>query len=398
MPATNKDPTSWLTHQLFQKALVQHTADRALVVEDVHLALHGNAAQQYASIIYRATVSYRSRGKTESIKLIVKLMASKVNSIADELSYDTELAVYRDCVAKMEATPSDTDAKKFSPKLIYAASEPQPYIILEDLTSRHYGHKNNLLGTEDAKLVLIKLAQFHATSYSFVNNRPAINNGLFKQKPSEGVKFMLENFSIFTEELEKWDGYGKYAERLRNIQPTFIERGVGIYDGAKNGCAISVINHGDFHYNNMLFKLDNDHRVADVIFYDYQLSCWTTPAVDLLYFLYLVCDRETRETKRAELVQLYHQSFTDTLSRVGFMGTAPTLLDINCDLLRAGFLELAIAVCFIPFLFADYNQAINVYSNEEDAKAYRRKLYNQEQFKDIIKPLLSRFLHQGFLD
>lgn len=117
MHLANKDPTTWLTGQLFQKALTQYTTDRGLEVEDVHLAVHGNAAQQYASTIYRACVSYRSRGKTESIKLIVKLVASKVNSLADELTFDTELKVYRDYLSKMETMLGD-DAKafKFGPK------------------------------------------------------------------------------------------------------------------------------------------------------------------------------------------------------------------------------------------------------------------------------------------
>ncbi|XP_049284916.1 uncharacterized protein LOC125764589 [Anopheles funestus] len=401
MHLTSKDPTSWLNGPLFQKALVQYTADRSLEVEDVHLAVHGNIAQQYASTIYRACVSYRSRGKAETIKLIVKLITSKVNSLADELTYDTELKVYRDFLRKMNALLSDDVTPYFGPKLIYSSDEPVPYLILEDLSSHQFVHSNKLLAVDDAKIVLFKLAQFHATSYSLSNTSAAgsldaLNNGLFKQKPSEGVSFMLENFTIFAEELSKWDGYTKYAQRLQNLQPTFIERGAAIYRA--RGFGYSMLNHGDFHYNNMLFKFDADQRVQDVVFYDFQLSCWTTPAVDLLYFLYFTCNRETRDTQRHQLIQLYHQEFTRTLDSVGYMGKVPTLLDINCDLQRAGFLEIVLAICFIPFLFADYNQSINVYGKEEDARAYRRQLYNREEYQEIIKPLLPYFLHKGFLD
>uniref|UniRef100_A0A182LVA4 CHK kinase-like domain-containing protein n=1 Tax=Anopheles culicifacies TaxID=139723 RepID=A0A182LVA4_9DIPT len=402
MHLSNKDPTSWLNGQLFQKALALHTTDRSLEVEDVHLAVQGNVAQQYASTIYRACVSYRSRGKAETIKLIVKLITSKVNSLADELTYDTELKVYRDYLTKMDALLSDAGVKShFGPKLVYSASEPVPYLILEDLTSQQLAPSNALLAEDDAKIVLIKLAQFHATSYSLsntsaANSLDALNNGLFKQKPSEGVSFMLENFTIFAEELSKWDGYTVYAERLKNLQATFIERGAAVYRA--RGFGFSALNHGDFHYNNMLFKFDPDRRVRDVVFYDFQLSCWTTPAVDLLYFLYFICNRETRDTQRHQLVQLYHREFTRTLDSVGYMGKVPTLLDINCDLQRAGFLEVILAICFVPFLFADYNQTINVYSNEEEARAYRRGLYNQEEYQDIIKPLLPYFLYKGFLD
>uniref|UniRef100_A0A182QN23 CHK kinase-like domain-containing protein n=1 Tax=Anopheles farauti TaxID=69004 RepID=A0A182QN23_9DIPT len=400
---TNKDPASWLNSQLFQKALARYMADRALEVEDVHLAVHGNTSQQYSSTIYRACVSYRSRGKVDTMKVIVKLTTSKVNSLADEASFDTELKVYRDYLAKFDTVLGESNASRLGPKLIYTATDPVPFLILEDLTSHQLGHCNKLLGLEDAKIVLVKMAQFHAASYSLsssttVNAPDAVNNGLFKQKTSEGVKFMLENFTMFTEEIAHWEGCAVYAERLKKMLPTFVERGVSIYAG--RGFSLNVLNHGDFHYNNMLFSIDSDeHRsVRDVVFFDFQLSCWTTPAVDLLYFLYLVCDRAARETRRHELVQLYHQEFTRTLDIAGYMGKVPTLRDIHCDLLRAGHLEVVLAVCFIPFLYADYNQAMNVYGNEEDARNYRRGLYNHPEYQAIIRHLLPFFLHKGFLD
>lgn len=120
--------------------------------------------------------------------------------------------------------------------------------------------------------------------------------------------------------------------------------------------------------------------------------------MDLLYFLYFICNRKTRDSQRHALIQLYHQEFTRTLDTVGYMGKVPTLLDINCDLQRAGFLEVVLAICFVPFLFADYNQTLNVYGNEEEARAYRRALYNGSQFKEVILPLLPYFLYKGYLD
>ncbi|XP_053671379.1 uncharacterized protein LOC128721632 [Anopheles nili] len=403
MPSVNKDPTNWLDCQLFQKVLAHHTADRTLEVDDVQLALQGNAALQYASTIYQAIVSYRSRGNAESIKLIVKLISSKVNSVTDESSFDTELNVYRDYLAKVDSVFGESNKSHFGPKLIYAASEPTPYIILEDLTSQQFVHCNKLLGLDDAKVVLMKLAQFHATSYSLnnsskqsdVSNRA--DNALFKQKASEGMKFMQDNLGIFIEEVSQWQGYEKYAQRLTNILHTFVERGTAIYDPRVH--EFNVLIHGDFHYNNMLFKFDSDNRVQDVLFYDFQLSCWTTPAVDLLYFLYFICDRETRNSQRQQLLQMYQQEFTRTLNDIGHMGKGPALLDINCDLLQAGFLEVVIAICFVPFLFADYNHVTDVYiGKNEDARVYRRKLYSNEEYQAIIKPLLPHFLHKGFLD
>lgn len=54
-------------------------------------------------------------------------------------------------------------------RLIYSADDPVPHLILEDLASQQFVHSCKLLDVDDAKIVLIKLAQFHATSYSLTN-------------------------------------------------------------------------------------------------------------------------------------------------------------------------------------------------------------------------------------
>ncbi|XP_058055645.1 uncharacterized protein LOC131207053 [Anopheles bellator] len=400
-----QDPSGWLDARHFEKALAQHTADRDLQVEDVQLALHSDPSQQYASTIYRARVCYRSRGKSETAKLIVKLVASKVHSLANESPYETELGVYRDAIAPMEAALSKSGSTgKFGPRLIFAASEPRPHLILEDLTNQQYVAGSGLLAADTAVLVLTKLAQFHAASFSQQQasmRKPTDKqqNELFKPKTLEGMNFLVECFGIFIEQLSAWEGYAHYAKRFHSLRETFFEWGIQIYNAQDAEYRFKVLNHGDFHYSNVLLKLNSGDAPNDVLFVDYQLSCWTTVAVDLLYFLYLVCDHETRQTKRQQLLQLYHREFSETLATLGFMGKAPTLLDLNMDLVRAGFLEVVLVVCFVPFLFADYGHAVSVYGTDEtDAHAYRRKLYNHPEYRVLLRELLPRFLHQGFLE
>lgn len=403
---SKKDPTAWLDNAFFEKVLRLALGDKSITVEDFFISLHTDASEQYASTIYRATLSYCTKGKTESLAVVIKLISSKVNQFADASSFENELNLYKNFISPMQNLLSQAGCENalLAPKLMYASTEPQPVMILEDATHNHYELHKSAMSFENAGIVAEKLAKFHAASYCLIkdtsNKIPRVgSSGLFKEKPSQGVKFMEENFNIFTEEISKWKGFEKYAEKFKNLTSNFLQRGIEIYNPEIDNFSVKVLNHGDFHYNNMLVKFDSEQSsVLDVMFIDFQLSFWGTPAVDLYYLLYLVCNKEARDNHRQELICHYHKKFVETLEKLGHMGTVPTLLDINNDLLKAGFLEVVIVVCFIPFLFADQSTAMNVFSETQDEKAYRRQLYRNSKYREIIEPLLPQFLHKGFLN
>lgn len=403
---SKKDPTAWLDNAFFEKVLRQALSDKAITVEDFFISLNNDSSTQYASTIYRATVSYWIKGKVDHIALVIKLISSKVNQLADANSFQNELNLYRNYISRMEDLLAQAGYSDLhlAPRLIYASTEPQPVMILEDVTHNHYELYKSSMNFDDAKVVTEKLARFHAASFCLLKDISSkipddLFSGLFKAKPNQGVKFMEENFGIFAEEIAKWEGFEHYAEKVGKLLPNFLQRGIEIYNPEIESASLKVLNHGDFHYNNMLVKFDSERSaILDVLFVDFQLSFWGTPAVDLYYLLYLVCNRETRDKHRQELIYHYHQKLTETLDKMGHIGTVPTLLDLNNDLLRAGFLEVVIVVCFIPFLFADYSAALNVFGETNDAKAYRRQLYSNPQYREILEPLLPYFLHKGFLD
>lgn len=403
---SKKDPTAWLDNAFFEKVLRLALGDKSITVKDFFISLHTDASEQYASTIYRATLSYCIKGKIESLAVVIKLISSKVNQLADASSFENELNLYKNFISPMQSLLTHTGCTdvQLAPKLLYASTDPQPVMILEDATHNHYEVYKNAMNFENAGIVVEKLAKFHAASYRLLKDtsnkiQRGGSSGLFKTNPSQGVKFMEENFSIFTEEIDKWKGFDKYAEKFKNLIPNFLKRGTEIFNPETDKFNIKVLNHGDFHYNNMLVKFDSEQSsVLDVMFIDFQLSFWGTPAVDLYYLLYLVCNKEARDNHRKELICHYHKKLVETLDKLGHMGTVPTLLDINNELLKAGFLEVVVVVCFLPFLFADQGTAINVFSETQDAKAYRRQLYNSPQYREILEPLLPQFLHKGFLN
>jgi hypothetical protein len=129
------------------------------------------------------------------------------------------------------------------------------------------------------------------------------------------------------------------------------------------------------------------------------MSKWGSPCIDLFYLLYLVASQETRENYRVEIVTHYYQELVKALKSIGFMSKPPGMLDLSVELQKNGFLEVLMAVCFIPFLFMDQHSedADVAFENGIEGINLRRKLYKNEDYKSFVSKLLPEFLYKGLL-
>lgn len=76
---------------------------------------------------------------------------------------------------------------------------------------------------------------------------------------------MYHNINLFIDEVRTWEGYEVITEKMEVMVEKFEEFGNKIYDTGR-GSYFNVLNHGDFHFNNMLFKKDAEGKIADVLF------------------------------------------------------------------------------------------------------------------------------------
>lgn len=77
---------------------------------------------------------------------------------------------------------------------------------------------------------------------------------------------MRNNMYLFADELKTWTGFEVYAEKLHNVAKRFDELGRKVYEPNSSGNGFNVLNHGDFHFNNMLFKRNDAGEICDVLF------------------------------------------------------------------------------------------------------------------------------------
>jgi Ecdysteroid kinase-like family len=133
---------------------------------------------------------------------------------------------------------------------------------------------------------------------------------------------------------------------------------------------------------------------------DFQLTKWGSPCIDIFYLLYMVASEEARENHRDEIIAHYYNEFIAALKDIGFMSKPPGILELNLELLKNGFMEVVIAVCFLPFFYLEpHSQDLDVaYENGVEGVILRKSLYQNESYKSVVSKLVSRFLYKGFLD
>lgn len=75
--------------------------------------------------------------------------------------------------------------------------------------------------------------------------------------------------------MKTWDGFETIAEKMENLVSKFVTLGEKVYTPSSPNEGYSVLNHGDFHFNNMLFKNFANGKLSDVNFVSFFDSLFT---------------------------------------------------------------------------------------------------------------------------
>lgn len=130
------------------------------------------------------------------------------------------------------------------------------------------------------------------------------------------------------------------------------------------------------------------------------MSVWGSPAIDLHYFIVSSAEKDLKTKEFDTIIQYYHENLVKMLKILGYKKHIPTLLELQVDLLQRGYLGLMAAFSVLPItLLKECEDAnINNMLDEGDAGTnFKKKLYNNPSYVNIMEMLLEYFDKKGIL-
>ncbi|CAO1441807.1 unnamed protein product [Diamesa serratosioi] len=399
----------WLNKDFFEKIIRKKENDLNAKVSELVVGPGSKPGENFGSSLYRAFVEYTSKytAGTKQLSLIIKikpdLSAWPVNYLEHSPDlFKTEMAMYGRVLPQIQSLLlSANDKSTMFPQLVYQSNEPAPVIVLEDLSVQDFNTINKPpVDFEESKKIVRRLAKFHAANVHIEAEQ--------LEDYSEYNQFVFQNATIadlifgqgiggFTDVAREWEGYEKYIPKLEHLKETYLESFKRIYK--KNDKGYNVLNHGDFHIRNMLFKHDDAGAIEDMYFIDFQTCICATPAIDLIYAMYFMLSSENRINHRDEFIATYHNEYVATLKKLGSLKAPPSLTDLQVELMRNGALEPMIAICMTLAFYIDFSTLTpaDFDADPETQDRLKKRLYNNPDFKAMIDQEMPRFLTKGFI-
>ncbi|XP_076279923.1 uncharacterized protein LOC143208890 isoform X1 [Lasioglossum baleicum] len=402
---------SWLNVDFTEGILRLSEDDSTLQVIDVFVKPATSMGDNYCSDMMRVAIEYtrmqgdkRVKGKKSLIcKIEPILEGARKELIENAQVFDTEIVMMTDTLKKMSDMLGS--GIRLGAEIYHVRMERPLCLVMEDLAATGFRMADRIAGLDLAHCVLAirRLGKFHAASVALCEKEPEQKakywKGMFNEKYSEEVKSIFNlGCAALADEIEKWPELGKrYSDKIRAMASQMYELGISV--AKRRGDEFSVINHGDFWVNNMLFKYDENSKPIDHIFVDFQACFYSTPATDLQYFLNTSPSEEVYENHMNDLIVQYVHTLTSTMKRLNCKTPPPTMDDINRCMKERGIYGLISSITVLPFVLVDKSQAKDIdkllpsANGASDNPGYRSAAYRR-----VMTRRLPKFDDMGLLD
>ncbi|CAD7093762.1 unnamed protein product [Hermetia illucens] len=394
----NKDelePPQWVNSDFLRKVIEESGKGKNVQIRNYESTPATARGDHYASIMFRIKVTFAADGIANGvISLILKTcpdddglkkeLLSALNVFAMEIHmYTKVLTECRDILEKCGYTDL------LAPRVIYSALEPHKFIIFEDLKEQGYFMlPHNIPDEYETRLIFSKLAQYHAVTFKMkADGRNDFNfkGTIFGFTAGREMEFLLTGPKFLAEVMESLPGFESCANKLRKITADWLmDKCIKVVNAP---AAYSVLNHGDFHVRNMMFKKNVFNATSEIALVDFQMPHWGSPAYDLLYMA-AILPYELREIA----FRHYFNIFIDVLVKTGYEGELPTYEQLQEEIKAYSYLELYFQSTLAVFVHMDRSKMDFEMEALMVDPVVRRSLYNDEKYIAHIKDTVPKLL------
>ncbi|KAG5675466.1 hypothetical protein PVAND_005368 [Polypedilum vanderplanki] len=374
--------------------------------------------ENYASVVYRAKISIEINESKERkfVNVIIKALLITIEEMKEFAIFEREIVVYEKVIGSYEELLAEktNEIVEFGPKCLNVISKPYEIIVLEDLKATGYEMLDRKVGVnfDQAKLVVEKLAKFHAASAVCYQKDGQVSNQLDRlemlktEAMSSPDQFKKSAFAFglmfqeFVKSASTIEGCEKISTKLAQWDMMRIF-GVFMAVAEPMTCGFKVLNHGDDWLNNMLFKSDENGKTIDVKFIDFQMSFWGSPANDLIYFFVSSIADDIKTKHYDDLIEIYHSKLVECLKALVYDQHIPTLSELQIDLIEKSS-AFGFHMMFVLFIAKyDSNDDLDIEQIMNPDKVNYKVIYdafNNEIYKNALKTWLPFLNKRGYLD
>lgn len=343
---------TWMDAQYFTEVLRHHEHDQELEVIALKLSPASGKGDHYASIMFRASLQYKTQRGKSSKSLIIKTMPEKEGHKKDLLSqshiFETEINMYSEMLPRFEETlrKAGDETKLFVP-CIYHSLKPRQVMIFEDLVPQGYVvNRDREPTSEEIRSAYSKLGKWHAVSYALAKEHPAlVDNYKYSLMELPGINkdpLMSTGLEFFIKMLDSVPDLLVYKPYFEQMRPIYMSRVIDSFKEYRENPfenAYYVLCHGDFHLRNLMFKYNKTGElIEDCMLLDFQMCNVGPMPLDIIYSIYNMMSPKQRQNEWDELIYFYFSTFSDTLKKINYEGNLPSLVEFRQQFYRHRYL------------------------------------------------------------
>lgn len=256
-------------------------------------------------------------------------------------------------------------------------------MLLENLKTKGYYTGKRAIGydLEHSKHAIRAMARFHALGMAMKYKKPDMFE-VFKYRSKcidfENNNDMQASNEILLKKMKEDPEMNVYYEKAVELfNPEVMLKA---WKDPPNEPWSTII-HSDFWVNNILFHRGEDGKVDDVKFVDFQNYLFFSPLRELVFYLFSSVDDNVHENHIEELIDLYHKTFIDVLTRMRCDTTNFTREKFDAQLPKDGKIEFIHLTFMLKVLTLDtketnmnYNGIQNFITHYEGNKLFEERL------------------------
>lgn len=205
--------------------------------------------------------------------------------------------------------------------------------------------------------------KFHDEIISYIENCKWISQGAYKnQLFFNPFLDRLDKSIKCAENSETFLAMKKLREKCKNVQQYM---NITLLESSKRS-KLSLICHGDYCWNNILFKYTENKVPVSAIPIDYQNIRYGSLALDIAYLIFINTKKEIRENFFSELIEKYHAALVTTMKEILTKETkknskeiseiVPSLDSIFQEIKLYGVYGMLYAIYFVPILMSNKDE------------------------------------------